>query len=115
MYTCGQFILMYSKNHHNIVTILPSLIAQLVKNLPAMQETWVRFLGKEDPLEKKVAMQYSCLENPMYRGVWQATVHGVARDRHSLATKPPVLCLLSILSLSEMGTPAIYSDVCILA
>ena len=30
----------------------PSLIAQLVKNLPAMQETLVRFLGWEDPLEK---------------------------------------------------------------
>ena len=29
-----------------------SLIAQLVKNLPAIQETWVQFLGQEDPLEK---------------------------------------------------------------
>ena len=34
-------------------------------------------------------LQYSCLENPMDRGVWQATVHGVARVRHDLATKPP--------------------------
>ena len=31
---------------------LPFLVAQLVKNLPAMQETLVRFLGREDPLEK---------------------------------------------------------------
>ena len=31
----------------------PSLIAQLVKNLPAMQETPVQFLGQEDPLEKR--------------------------------------------------------------
>ena len=31
----------------------PSLKAQLEKNLPAMQETWVRFLGWEDPLERK--------------------------------------------------------------
>ena len=31
------------------------LIVQLVKNLPAMQETWVRFLGQEDPLEKEMA------------------------------------------------------------
>ena len=30
-----------------------SLIAQLVKNLPAMQETWVQYLGWEDPLEKR--------------------------------------------------------------
>ena len=30
-----------------------SLVVQLVKNLPAMQETWVSFLGREDPLEKE--------------------------------------------------------------
>ena len=35
--------------------------------------------------------QYSCLENPMDRGLWQATVHGVARVGHDLATK--VLCI----------------------
>ena len=53
-----------------------SLVAQMVKNLPAMQETWVRSLGQEDPLEKEMAThQYSCLENPMDRGAWQATVH----------------------------------------
>ena len=34
-------------------------------------------------------LQYSCLENPMNRGAWQATVHGVARVRHELATKQP--------------------------
>ena len=34
-------------------------------------------------------LQYSCLENPMDRGAWQATVHGVARVRHDLVTKPP--------------------------
>ena len=47
-----------------------SLIAQLVNHLPAMQETWVRFLGQEDPLKKEMAnpLQYSCLENPMDRG-----------------------------------------------
>ena len=33
-------------------------------------------------------LQYSCLENPMDRGAWRATVHGVARVRHNLATKP---------------------------
>ena len=33
--------------------------------------------------------QYPCLENPMDRGAWQATVHGVARVRHNLVTKPP--------------------------
>ena len=38
-----------------------SLVAQLVKNLPAMRETWVRFLGWEDPLEKEMAAHSSIL------------------------------------------------------
>ena len=38
-------------------------------------------LGREDPLKGGSPLQYSCLENPMYRGVWQATVHRVARSR----------------------------------
>ena len=33
-------------------------------------------------------LQYSCLENPMKRGAWRATVHGVTRVGHNLATKP---------------------------
>ena len=33
-------------------------------------------------------LQYSCLENPMDRGAWWAKVHGVARVKHNLATKP---------------------------
>ena len=46
---------------------MTSLIVQLVKNLPAMQETWVQSLGWEDPLEKGKAnpLQYSGLENFM--------------------------------------------------
>ena len=55
-----------------------SLVAQLVKNLPVMQETQVQFLGREDPLEKQMAtpLHYSFLENPMDRGAWEATVRG---------------------------------------
>ena len=34
-------------------------------------------------------LQYSCLENPMDKGAWQATVHEVARVGHDLVTKPP--------------------------
>ena len=44
-----------------ICMILASLIAQLVKNLPAMQETWVQFLGWKDPLEKELATHSSIL------------------------------------------------------
>ena len=62
------------------------VIAQLVKNLPAMQETWVQFLGQEDPLKKEMAthIQYSCLEDSMDREAQWATVHEVARVRHGL-------------------------------
>ena len=38
-----------------------ALVAQMVKNLPAMHETWVRFLGWEDPLEKEMATHSSIL------------------------------------------------------
>ena len=38
-----------------------SLVAQLVKNLPAVQETWVQSLGQEDPLEKEMATHSSIL------------------------------------------------------
>ena len=41
-----------------------SLVTQTVKNLPAVQETWVQSLGQEDPFEKESnPLQYSCLEN----------------------------------------------------
>ena len=55
------------KNLHWLISlciwwyIIPSLVAQMVKNLPAMQETWVRFLGQEDPLEKETAIHSSTL------------------------------------------------------
>ena len=38
-----------------------SLVAQMVKNLPAMQETWIQSLGWEDPLEKRKATHSSIL------------------------------------------------------
>ena len=51
----------------------------------------VRFLGQEDSSGEGNGnpLQYSCLENPMLRGAWWATVHGVARVGHDLAAKPP--------------------------
>ena len=59
-----------------------SLVAQLVKNLPAMQETSVRSLGWEDPLEEGMATHPSILawRIPMDRGAWRATVHGVTKS-----------------------------------
>ena len=57
---------------------LASLVAQMVKNLPAMWKTWVRFLGWEDPLEEGMAIHSSILAwtLPMDRGAWQGMVHG---------------------------------------
>ena len=55
-----------------------SLVAQLVKNLPAMWETWVQSPDWKDPLEKGMAAHSSIhLGNPMDRAAWRATVHGV--------------------------------------
>ena len=42
-------------------SLVASHVAQLVENLPAMQETWVRFLGQEDALEKGMATHSSVL------------------------------------------------------
>ena len=82
-----------------------SPVAQKVKNLPAVRETWVQSLGREDPLEKEMAthsnplqLQCSCLENSMDRGAWQATVPGVTESdttEHSTPSlKEAQICLL---------------------
>ena len=60
-------------------------MAQTVKSLPAVQETQVQSLGQEDPLEKDLPFQYSCLENLMDGGAWQATVHGITKNQTRLS------------------------------
>ena len=87
--------ILYSLHELNCVEwlIWSSLVAQTVKRLPAMQETWVQFLGQEDPLEKEIATHSSILAWSKYlmdRGAWQAIVHGVARVGHDLVTKSPL-------------------------
>ena len=54
------------------MTAMSSLMAQQVKNPPAMQETWVRSPGRDDPLEKEMATHSSTLawKIPMDRGTW---------------------------------------------
>ena len=54
----------------------------MVKNLPTMQETWIRSLSWEDPLEEGMANHSSILawRIPMDRGAWLAIVHGVSKS-----------------------------------
>ena len=63
------------------------MVAQTVKNPPAMQKTQVLSLGREDPLEEAGLgnpLQCSCLENPMDRGYWRAVVYRVTKTRTGL-------------------------------
>ena len=58
----------------------------MVKNLPAMRETWFHSLGWEDPLKEDMATQSSILawRIPMDRGAWQAKVNRVAKSQTCL-------------------------------
>ena len=73
-----------------------SLVAQMVKRLPAMREIPVQSLGREDlgsihglgrspGVGNGNPLQYSCLESPMDRGAWWATVHGVTNHQTQLS------------------------------
>ena len=64
-----------------------SLVAQLVKNPPAMREIWVLSLDWEEPLEEGMATHSSMLARriPMDRGAWGATVHGITKNRTRLS------------------------------
>ena len=60
-----------------------SLVAQMVKNLPAVWEIWVQCLGWEDPLEEGMAIHSNMLawRIPMDRSSCLAAVHGVTKSR----------------------------------
>ena len=89
--------------HKKIVLCLPycwlraSLVAQTVKNLPAMPETQVQFLGGEEPPGEGNGhtLQYSRLENSMDRGAQWATVHGVAKSQTQPRTNTTADCTFS--------------------
>ena len=67
-------------------------MAQMVKKPPAMQETWVRFLGWEDPLEKEMATHSSILawKSPVDRGTWRATVLGGHKEKDTTEQLTPL-------------------------
>ena len=68
----------------NLEPIMTSLVAQMVKRLPTMRETWVQSLGREDLLEKKMAPQSSILawKNPMNGGACRLQSLGSQRVKH---------------------------------
>ena len=68
----------------HLMDIWASLVAQMVKNSPAMQETWVQSLVGGDLLQEGMAIPSSILawRIPMDSGAWQATVHKFTKVRH---------------------------------
>ena len=77
-----------------LVIVCTSLIAQLVNSQTVNVRNAgdlgsVPWLGRSPEEGNGNPLQYSCLDNPMDRGAWRATVHGVTRVCHDLATKPP--------------------------
>ena len=73
---------------------------------PAMRETWVLSLGWEDPLEKEMATHSSSVltGNPMDRGAWWATVHGVAKSWTWLSDFTSLPLVLE----SQQGSSIVY-------
>ena len=66
-------------------TFRTSLVAQMVKNLPATQETWVRSLGREDLLEEEMATHSSIVAWGIpWTEVWRPPVRGVTKSRTQL-------------------------------
>ena len=80
-----------------------SLVAQMVKNLPVMRETWVPSVGWEDPLEEGMATHSSILawKIPMDIGAWWATFHGVTKSQTRLSDQAQHLSYICILLIIQ--------------
>ena len=79
------------------------ILAQMVKNLPAIEETQVQSLGWKGPLGEGNgnSLLYSCLENSMDRGAWQATDHGVSKSWTLVSDFKKDVLIDSVLLFSE--------------
>ena len=93
------------------ITMAPGFTSgSVVKNPPAMQEMQVRSLGWEDPFVLGEGngnpLQYSCLGNPMDRGAWRSTVHGVTKSQTQLVAKHKLKSIVKSLSSVQLfSTP----------
>ena len=85
----------FSNKHMARVCLIESILSKgfldgsVVENLPVHTGdlSSIPGLGRSLGVGNSNPLQYSCLGNPMDRGAWQATVHGLQRVRHDLATK----------------------------
>ena len=80
------------------------------------QEMWVQSLGSEDPLERGHGnpLQYPCLENPMGRGTWQASVHRVTHSRarlKQLNTRAQVQTDLGVTALYPLEVSQLFEAI----
>ena len=85
--TVGVISCVYLLSIMHVPCILLDIVVQMVKNLPAMQETPIQFLGQEVSLEEGTATHSSILawRIPMDGGPWGSVVHGVAKSRTRLS------------------------------
>ena len=111
---------------HMYTYIRTSLVAQMVKCLPAMQETWVRSLGQEDPLEKEKATHSSILawKIPWTEGPGRLQTMGLQRVGHNWVTSlfhtyicsvldlPPTLLSHPSRSSQSTGLSSLFYTVC---
>ena len=76
------------KSNQNIKKFRSSLVAQMVKRLPAMRVTWIRSLAREDPLEKEMATHSSTLARniPWAEEPWRLQSMGSQRIEHNWVT-----------------------------
>ena len=73
--------LSFINKKYQLSMCFPRCLSRIHLPMQEMKETWVQSLGQEVPGGGHGhLLQYSCLDNPMGRGVWQATVHGVAES-----------------------------------
>ena len=93
-----------------------SLVAQMVRHLPAMQETWVRFLGQEDPLEKEMAIHSSTLawKIPWMEEPDRLQSMGSQRVRHDWATSLSLFLLLRCFWIPPLPRPRTHHHRCLL-
>ena len=113
VYACHLFLISsVSVRSITFLSFIEPIVAQMVKLLSTMQETWVPSLGQEVLWRRKGnPLQYSCLENPMVQGGW--CPWGLKRVRHNWATSLSLCmkCSLNIYNFLEEISSVSYSVV----